>query len=317
MIRAAVVGSAGYAGGEVLRLLMNHPLVGLENVVAVSDSFAGQPVWKAHPDLEGGTNQVFASTVPDGVDVIFLCLGHGMSAQWLENNPVSETTVVIDLGSDFRVQNGEHSFVYGLPEKNREQIRTSRRIANPGCFATAIQLGLLPLAETDQLTGNIVVNAITGSTGAGQLPTPTTHYSRRNNNVSTYKVFEHQHEAEIRQTLGDVQMHLVPVRGPFTRGIHATIVLPGKWSNAEVQGTFRDRYANHPFVVVCEELPSMKQVVNTNMCHIGVLVNNNAMIVVAVIDNLIKGAAGQAVQNMNLVFGFDEKAGLNLISSVY
>ncbi|MBC8125015.1 MAG: N-acetyl-gamma-glutamyl-phosphate reductase [Candidatus Kapabacteria bacterium] len=317
MIRVAVIGAAGYTGGEMVRLLMRHPHVGLENVVAVSTSHAGELLSKAHPDLDGVTNVKFVAIAPGTADVYVLCLGHGKSAQWLSENELSAHAKVIDLGNDYRIESDVHTFVYGLPEVHRERIRDASHIANPGCFATAIQLALLPLAEKGLLTADVVVHAITGSTGAGQQPTETTHYSWRMNNVGTYKVFEHQHEPEIKQTLGDVKLHFVPLRGPFTRGIHVSAVLPGNWSGIDVKALFRDRYAEHPFVVVCDEPPDMKRVVNTNMCHIGLIARDNSLMVVSVLDNLIKGAAGQAIQNMNLAFGFDEAAGLDLKSSVY
>lgn len=319
MIRVAVIGAAGYTGGEAIRLLLGHPHVGQANIVAVSRSHSGKPIHIAHEDLEGQTDLSFVGGLADvkPVDVCILCLGHGASTAWINENPEASSATIIDLGSDFRIEGPTNSFVYGLPEANRNRIRTSKRIANPGCFATAIQLALIPLAETKQIAGDVVVNAITGSTGAGQQPIPTTHFSWRSDNVNTYKVFEHQHEPEIRQTLGDIALHFVPLRGPFARGIHATCVLPGTWNADEVEALYRGRYADHPFVVVCDSAPDMKRVINTNLCHVGIVVKKNALMVVSVIDNLLKGASGQAIQNMNIACGFDERAGLDLKSSVY
>jgi len=317
MIRVAVIGAAGYTGGEVLRLLLHHDHVGVQNLTVVSSSHAGEHVAVAHPDLDGSTDLHFVATPPDDADLYILCLGHGKSTAWMEQNELHAHAKVIDLGNDFRIENEASAFVYGLPEVHRNRLRAATRVANPGCFATAIQLAVLPLAERGLLTGDMVVHAITGSTGAGQQPTDTTHYSWRTNNVSTYKVFEHQHEPEIKQTIGDVPLHFVPVRGPFARGIHSSIVVPGDWSGINVAEMYQSRYADHPFVVICNEPPDMKRVVNTNNCHIGFVVKNDVLMVVSVIDNLLKGAAGQAIQNMNLMFGLDETSGLNLKSSVY
>lgn len=319
MIRVAVIGAAGYTGGEAIRLLLGHPHVGEQNIVAVSRSHDGQPLHIAHEDLHGQTALCFVGGLADvpPVDVCILCLGHGASAAWLKDNPDTSRCIIIDLGNDHRIEGSAHEFVYGLPEVHRHRIQVARRIANPGCFATAIQLALIPLAETKQITNDVVVNAITGSTGAGQQPIATTHFSWRSDNVNTYKVFEHQHEPEMKQTLGDIALHFVPLRGPFARGIHANCVLPGTWKAAEVEELYRSRYADHPFVVVCDGAPDMKRVVNTNLCHVGVVVRDNALMVVSVIDNLLKGASGQAIQNMNIACGFDERAGLNLKSSVY
>ncbi len=317
MIRVAVIGAAGYTGGEMMRLLMRHPNVGAKGVVAVSASHAGKLLSVAHPDLNGLTDLTFVEKAPTDADLYVLCLGHGRSTQWLSENDLPPRAKVIDLGNDFRIESSTNEFIYGLPEMHRDRIRTASFIANPGCFATAIQLALIPLAEKGLLTTDVVVHAITGSTGAGQQPTETTHYSWRMNNVSTYKVFEHQHEPEIKQTVGDVPLHFVPLRGPFARGIHVSAVIPGSWSSIDLKALYHSRYTTHPFVVVCDEPPDMKRVINTNMCHIGLLVRNNSLMVVSVIDNLLKGAAGQAIQNMNLAFGFDEGAGLDLKSSVY
>lgn len=316
MIRAAVVGAAGYTGGELVRLLLSHPEVGEKGLLAVSSSSAGRPLAEVHPDLAGWTQITCAEDV-DHADVIFLCLGHGHSTRWIAEHPQHATTWIIDLSTDHRDAAHHPDFVYGLPEVHRELIRTATRIANPGCFATAIELALLPLAEAGQLGGSVVAHAITGSTGAGVQPSETTHFSWRDSNVSTYKTFAHQHEAEILQTLGDVALHFVPLRGPFTRGIHASCVVPGQWDADAVRAMYNERYANHPFVQIVGAEPALKSVINTTMCHIGVFASESALNVVSVIDNLLKGASGQAVQNMNLMFGFDETAGLRSKASVY
>ena len=316
MIRAAIVGVAGYTGGELARLLLSHPEVGEAGLIAVSSSSAGKPLAQVHPDLTGWTKAICVDSF-DAADVIFLCLGHGHSARWIAEHPQHASTRIIDLSADHRDTAQHKDFVYGLPEVHRERIRSSTRIANPGCFATAIELALLPLAEFNQLDGAVVVHAITGSTGAGVQPSETTHFSWRDSNVSTYKTFAHQHEAEILQTLGDVDLHFVPVRGPFTRGIHASCVVPGRWDAAAVAELYHQRYADHPFVQIVDAEPSLKSVVNTSMCHIGIVASSGALNVVSVIDNLLKGASGQAVQNMNLMFGFDETSGLRTKASVY
>ncbi len=316
MIRVAIVGAAGYAGGEMIRLLLAHPEVGEDNIVLVSASHAGEPVWRAHPDLEGLTNLEFLAAVPNNVDCVVLCLAHGASAEWMKKNTLSATTKVIDIGNDHRIASADHPFVYGLPEANRDIIRGASHVANPGCFATAIQLALLPIVDALRADAPVVVHAITGSTGAGQAPSNTTHYSWRANNVSVYKVFEHQHEPEIRQTLGDIHLHFVPLRGPFARGIHASVVLPDSGLR-QVRSMFAEFYATHPFVHVGTEVPDMKLVVGTNTCRIGIVENGGALLVVSVIDNLGKGAAGQAIQNMNLMFGFAEQHGLHRTSIAY
>ncbi|MBU3698795.1 MAG: N-acetyl-gamma-glutamyl-phosphate reductase [Candidatus Kapabacteria bacterium] len=316
MIRAAVIGAAGYTGGELIRLLLRHPNVGQAGLTAVSTSSAGRRIGEVHPDLSGSTD--LRCTDHHGEpDVVFLCLGHGQSSRWLAENTLAAHVRVVDLSTDHRDLTANPGWTYGLPEKYRQAIRGSSRVANPGCFATAIELALLPLAETGLLTGDVVVHAITGSTGAGAQPSETTHYAWRESNVSTYKTFAHQHEAEIRQVLGDVRLHFVPLRGPFTRGIHATSVIPGMHDLQQAISAITTRYAEEPYVHVVSNEPAMKAVVNTNNCHIGLTGSNGTLCIVSCIDNLLKGASGQAVQNMNLMFGFDETAGLNLKASVY
>ncbi len=316
MIRVAVIGAAGYTGGEMLRLLLSHPMVGAQGIVAVSASHAGKPVWSAHPDLEGLVDLSFVPDLAEQVDAVVLCLGHGQSARWRAEHPLAPSTKLVDLGNDFRIEGPDHPFVYGLPEVNRERIRAATHVANPGCFATAIQLALLPLAEAGLITEPVSVNAITGSTGAGQAPQETTHFSWRAGNVNTYKVFEHQHEPEILQTLGDVVLRFVPLRGPFTRGIHATVVM-GSPRGVDVAALYRERYADHPFVHVDHDVPDLKRVVGTNMCRLGILERNGSLMIVSVIDNLLKGASGQALQNLNLLFGLEETAGLHRSSNVF
>jgi N-acetyl-gamma-glutamyl-phosphate reductase len=308
-MKLAIIGGAGYTGGEVLRYVLQHPQLSTCDITVVSSSHAGKPVWHAHGDLEGYTSLTFAEAYT-GADVVILCLGHGASTQWMVEHDAIASHRVIDLGNDFRIEHASSPWVYGLPEAHRDRIRTATRVANPGCFATAIQLGLLPLATTGQCTGDVVVHAITGSTGAGQAPSATSHYSWREHNVQAYKVFEHQHEPEILQTLGDVRMHFVPVRGPFTRGIYASIVIPGSFDRDAVLAQYRTAYASHPMVRVMEASPDLKSVVNTSLCRIGIATSDTAMVITSVIDNLGKGAAGQAIQNLNLMCGFDETSGL-------
>lgn len=311
MIRCAVVGAAGYVGGEVLRLLAHHPAVG--HVAAVSQSHSGQDVHHVHADLEGGGLEPFRADFVGDADVIFLCMGHGKTLAWMEEHRPGTDAVVIDLGNDVRLEGPQNDFRYGLPEWRRDTLRGARRIANPGCFATAIELALLPLATAGYLAGRpVAVHAVTGSTGAGQAPSATSHYSWRADNLSVYKVFEHQHEAEIRQVLGDVDLQFVPVRGPFTRGIHASAIVRLEDDATDLLARYRDVYDGHPFTRVGTEPPDLKQVVGTNMCRIGLVQRGADCCIVSVIDNLLKGAAGQAVQNMNLALGLDETLGLGL-----
>lgn len=319
MIRAAVIGAAGYTGGETLRLLLQHPHVDASSVVAVSSSHAGKPLAAAHHDLLGWTDLSFVADLAslDGIEAVFLCMGHGKSTEWVARHTIPDGTRVIDLSHDFRAMSPDHPFVYGLPEKYRQHITTATHVANPGCLATSIELALLPLAERGLLGGDVVAQTISGSTGAGQQPIDTTHVSWRHSNVDSYKVFRHQHEAEIKQTLGDVKLHFVPLRGPFTRGIYATCVVPGAFDPTQLHELYMERYNQHPFVAIRDTPPDVKSVVNTNMCHIGFAASEQGVLIVSVIDNLLKGASGQAVQNMNLMFGFEETAGLRTKASVY
>lgn len=313
MIRVGIVGAAGYTAGELIRLILHHPEA--ELAVLQSNSQAGRPVHSIHADLMGELELFFSSTIDQPVDVLFLCSGHGRSRAYLDSWPPAPETVIIDLSNEFRLS---EDWVYGLPELNRERIRTSKRIANPGCFATAIQLGLLPLAQAAALNADIHINGITGSTGAGQTPVPTTHFSWRQNNVSLYKAFRHQHLAEIERSLRQLQPQLgasllfLPVRGNFARGIFISQYLKLKGSLEQAQALYAAYYGEHPFVVMSPENPHLKQVVNTNKCLIYLERHDERLLIVSMIDNLLKGASGQAVQNMNLCCGLPETTGLQL-----
>ncbi len=317
MVRVGIIGGAGYTAGELLRILINHP--DAQVVYIQSSSNAGNKISDVHKDLIGDTDLVFSSEYNfSGLDVIFLCMGHGKSKEFFESHQIPEQLKVIDLSHDFRLKRDGNDFVYGLPELNRDQIKNSKYIANPGCFATAIQLALLPLAASGFINDEIHVNAITGSTGAGQKPTETSHFSWRNNNLSAYKIFDHQHLGEINQSLNQLQpsykpsLNFIPVRGNHTRGIYATAYTKFDGSLDEAKALYSSFYKSHSFVVLMDENPDLKLVVNTNKCILYLEKHNDKLIVVSIADNLIKGASGQAVQNMNLMFGLDEKAGLNL-----
>jgi N-acetyl-gamma-glutamyl-phosphate reductase len=324
-INIGIVGGAGYTGGELLRILLNHPFV---NVAFVhSNSQAGKPVWSTHTDLLGDTDLLFTGNdmdnllTPGNVDAIFLCSGHGASVTFMADNDVSDDITVIDLSADFRDEHDD--FVYGLPELQRERIQEATRIANPGCFATSIELALLPLAKAGLLTADVQVSAITGSTGAGQALSPTTHFSWRNNNVSIYKAFTHQHLAEIRQSLTTLDpdfkhaINFVPYRGDYTRGIMANVYTPFGGTREEAKELYRTYYAGHPFTHLSDAPVDVKQVVNTNKCFLHLELHDGQLLITSVIDNLTKGAAGQAVQNLNLVFGLPEDTGLRLKSVAF
>lgn len=316
-IKAGIIGGAGYTGGELIRLLVNHPTVSLVSIH--SRSHAGESVSKVHQDLIG-TDLRFTAELRNDIDLLFLCLGHGESRKFLEANPVDDKIKVIDLANDFRLANnariGNRSFVYGLPELNRDKIRTADNIANPGCFATTIQLGLLPLAQKGLLQ-EIFTTGITGSTGAGQSLASTSHFSWRANNIQAYKTLTHQHLSEIGESLGQLQLsapalNFVPWRGDFTRGIFISSQLHCDLELSELNDIYTQFYANHPFTHITTDPVFLKQVVNTNNCVIQLEKQGNILVVHSIADNLLKGASGQAVQNMNLLFDLDERTGLNL-----
>ncbi|MES2389364.1 MAG: N-acetyl-gamma-glutamyl-phosphate reductase [Bacteroidota bacterium] len=314
-IKAGIIGAAGYTGGELLRLLIHHPLA--TPFFAHSNSMAGKPVYAAHPDLLGETDLHFSTAIPQDADIYFLCLGHGEARKFLAASPLPPDARIIDLSQDFRITDAGHDYVYGLPELNRDKIASARRIANPGCFATAIQLALLPVVCAGLLDEEIHVNAVTGSTGAGVKPSETTHFSYRNNNYSVYKAFDHQHEAEIKQTLhaqqpGSFELNFIPARGAFSRGIFATLYFKTPEPEEAFTALFEEYYVNHPFTFLSSANPDLKQVVNTNKCVLYLKKHGSNLLIHSVIDNLLKGASGQAVQNMNLMFGLPESAGLNL-----
>jgi N-acetyl-gamma-glutamyl-phosphate reductase len=325
-IRAGIVGGAGYTGGEMLRILINHPNVDI--VFMHSTSSAGKHVYEVHTDLFGDTDLQFASELSNAIDVLFLCVGHGDAKKFLEANDIPDGIKVIDLSQDFRLTQNSRlktkDFIYGLPELNREAIRSADNIANPGCFATCLQLGLLPLASKGLLSNEVHITATTGSTGAGQSLSPTSHFTWRNDNLSVYKVFNHQHLNEINQSLsqaaGDFTppsggwgaLNFVPYRGDFTRGIIASIYTESELSEAEALQLYKEYYAGHPFTHVTSRDIDLKQIVNTNKCFIQVKKYDNKIFIISIMDNLLKGASGQAVQNMNLMFGLDERTGLRL-----
>jgi len=311
------MGGAGYTGGELLRLLLLHPEV--EIAFIHSKSNAGNTVGSVHHDLFGETDLIFSQDFSKQVDVLFLCLGHGESLKFLNENPIPEAIKVIDLSQDFRLKSSliKREFIYGLPEFQRDKIRSALNIANPGCFATAIQLSLLPLCKSKLIIGDIHISGITGSTGAGQSLSDTTHFSWRNNNVSSYKVFEHQHLNEIHETLYSLQenipaIHFVPYRGNFSRGILTTTYTKSSLNIDNAKKLYTDFYADHPFVYLNPSTTDLKHVVNTNKCILNLAKIDGQLVITSVIDNLLKGASGQAVQNMNLMFGLEETTGLKL-----
>lgn len=339
MIKVGILGAAGYTGGELIRLLLNHPDV--EIVFANSESNAGNKVYDVHEGLLGETELAFTSEMPfEQVDVVFFCFGHGKSEAFLQEHTIPAHVKIIDLAQDFRIASPQHDYVYGLPEIHRAEIAQCQHLANPGCFATCIQLGLLPLAKAGLLVHDVAVNAITGSTGAGQKPGATTHFSWRNNNFSVYKLFTHQHLHEICQTLNElkpqtapqvidtlnegyeaegVTVDFIPYRGDFTRGIFCTevVTLDKAPTKEDIVALYKDFYKDAAFTHYSDKALDLKQVVNTNKALVHVDVFGRKIVVTSMIDNLLKGAVGQAVQNMNIMFGIDETAGLHLKASAF
>ncbi len=319
-VRAGIIGGAGYTGGEAIRILVNHP--GVDLVFVHSNSNGGNLLSDVHSDLLGDTEMRFTDTLRTDVDVLFLCVGHGDARKFLEANLIPEEVKLIDLSQDFRLEAtstlGRRRFVYGLPEMSREQIRTATNIANPGCFATCLQLGLLPLAAQGLLKGDVHISATTGSTGAGQKLATTSHFSWRANNLSVYKAFEHQHLGEIGQSLRSLmpsfggELNFIPYRGDFPRGIIASIYLDFEGTIEEATSIYKEYYRDAAFTHVSDRNVHLKQVVNTNKCLLSLEKHGGKLLVMSVIDNLLKGASGQAVQNMNLMFGLEETMGLKL-----
>ncbi|MCL9809941.1 N-acetyl-gamma-glutamyl-phosphate reductase [Flavobacterium luminosum] len=317
-IKVGIIGGAGYTAGELLRILINHPQVEIGFVHSKSN--AGKFLYDVHDDLFGEIELKFSESFDTNVDVVFLCVAHGEAKKIVNELPSS--VKIIDLSQDHRIA-AEHSFVYGLPEWNKKEIQKANFVANPGCFATAIQLAILPLAEANLLEGEIYASCTTGSTGAGQSLSETSHFSWRQNNLSVYKAFTHQHLAEINQSLQKTQenasakLHILPQRGSFTRGILACITLKSDKSLEELQALFENKYKEEPFVFLSLKNCHLKQVVNTNKCLMYLEKNGDDLMIVSVIDNLLKGASGQAVQNMNLLFGLPETTGLKLKPSAF
>ncbi|MBC8053112.1 MAG: N-acetyl-gamma-glutamyl-phosphate reductase [Sphingobacteriaceae bacterium] len=332
-LRVGIVGGAGYTGGELLRILVNHPNV--EIAFVHSNSNAGNYIYDVHTDLIGDTELKFTGELSQNIDVLFLCVGHGDANKFLDANPVDDRIKIIDLSQDFRLsQNSKFkskNFVYGLPELNKDEIVSAQNIANPGCFATCIQLALLPLAKAGLLKSEVHISATTGSTGAGQSLSSTSHFSWRNNNLSVYKAFEHQHLNEIGESLNSLQsaaapsplersgvrLSFIPYRGDFTRGIMASVYTECDLSQEELDDLYQKYYAEHEFTHVSKKNIDLKQVVNTNKCLVHVEKHGNKVMILSIIDNLLKGASGQAVQNMNLMFGLDERAGLKLKATAF
>ena len=324
-IKVGIVGGAGYTGGELIRILINHPLV--EMLCVQSNSNAGNLVSDVHADLLGDTDLKFTNVLSQDIDVLFLCVGHGDAKKFLNANNINSNVKIIDLSQDFRLSQDSNyqnrEFVYGLPELNRDRIKTAQNIANPGCFATCIQIGLLPLAEKGLLNSEVHINATTGSTGAGQSLSTTSHFTWRNNNLSVYKAFEHQHLNEIGESLTQLQsgfdqeINFIPQRGDFTRGILAAIYLDSDVNLDEAIKLYQNFYADHPFTHVSKSNIDLKQVVNTNKALVHLEKHGTKLFIVSMIDNLLKGASGHAVQNMNLMFGLPETCGLKLKAAAF
>jgi N-acetyl-gamma-glutamyl-phosphate reductase len=322
MIKAGIIGGAGYTAGELIRLLINHPDV--EILFVNSSSNAGNKLTDVHEGLYGETEMMFTSSpLLDEIDLLFFCTAHGDTKKFLESHSIPERLKIIDLSQDYRISSPSHEFIYGLPELNRRAICKSKYVANPGCFATSIQLALLPLAKHLMLNRAIHVNAITGSTGAGVKPSATSHFSWRNNNISIYKPFVHQHLAEIRQSFTQLQnsfnspIDFIPVRGDFARGIFTTAYMECKIELDEIRKIYEEYYDDHSFTFIVDKNPDLKQVVNTNKCLLHLQKIDGKLLIISVIDNLLKGASGQAVHNMNLLFNLEETVGLHLKPSAF
>ena len=325
MIEAGIIGGAGYTAGELIRILLYHNKVNINFVYSTSNP--NKSISSVHQDLVGETSLKFTNEINQNVDVLFLCLGHGNSKAFLEKNQFSETTNIIDLSNDFRLDENAFlqgkKFIYGLPELNREVIKSSNYIANPGCFATAIQLSLLPLAKNNRIIDDVHVNAVTGATGAGTSLSATTHFTWRDNNFSYYKPFTHQHLGEIKESLGRLQnsvesdIYFMPNRGNFSRGIFATSYTHFKGDLEDAINIYKDFYKDAAFTFISDEELHLKQVINTNKCLLHLHKHKNKLLITSIIDNLVKGASGQAVQNMNLMFGLDEKEGLQLKATYF
>lgn len=317
-IKISIQGASGYTGGELIRLLLNHPLC---EIVSVSSNFnSGKKISDIHNDLVGDSDLIFSKEIDKNVDVIYLCSGHGKSSTFLKSTKIDKEVRIIDLSQDFRVDNlfEDRVFEYGLPEINKSNILNSNNIANPGCFATAIQLGVLPLISVNSNSKEIHTHAITGSTGAGLKLAQTSHFSWRNNNVSWYKPFTHQHLNEVYKTIEKkYNINFIPIRGNFSRGIFCTSYIKTDLDIDSIYKIYFDYYKDHPFTVVSNEEIHLKQVINTNKCLIHLKKVEGKLLITSIIDNLIKGASGQAIQNMNLMFGLDETTGLKLKSSIF
>ncbi len=322
MIKVGIIGGAGYTAGELIRLLLGHPEV--EIIFVHSSSNAGNRITDVHAGLLGETDLLFTDLMPfEEIDLLFFCTAHGDTRKFLESHQLPDELKVIDLSMDYRIKSHEHDFIYGLPELNRRATCKSRYVANPGCFATCIELGLLPLAKEHLLKGDVSVNAITGSTGAGVKPSATTHYSWRNNNISIYKPFTHQHLAEIMQSVKQLQpdfegeIDFIPYRGDFPRGIFATLVVKCDLDIETLYKLYESYYERDSFTHIVNKPIDLKQVVNTNKCLIHLEKHGNKLLITSIIDNLLKGASGQAVHNMNLLFGLEETVGLKLKPSAF
>ena len=324
-LEVGIIGGAGYTAGELIRLLLNHPNTNINFVYSTSN--AGNKLHKVHQDLIGSTEISFSSDINSDVDVLFLCLGHGNSTAFLEQNSFSDITKIIDLSNDFRLLSDKNfdgkEFIYGLPELQKETIKSAKYIANPGCFATALQLAILPLAANGLLKNDIHINAVTGATGAGTSLSKTTHFTWRDNNFSHYKAFSHQHLGEINQTVHQLQtnftseINFMPNRGNFSRGIFATTYTKFEGSFEDAQKIYKEYYKEAAFTIVSDDSIHLKQVVNTNKCLIQLEKHGNKLLITSTIDNLLKGASGQAIQNMNLMYGFEETLGLNLKANYF